>query len=53
MNDRGIHGSGPWMGKMNLWLISDSDGRALAIRDHILSLLRQHGELRFNATRCG
>ena len=28
---------------MNLWLISDSDGRALAIRDHILSLLRQHG----------
>ena len=33
------------MGKMNLWLISDSDGRALAIRDHILSLLRQHGEV--------
>jgi hypothetical protein len=31
------------MDKMNLWLVSDSDGRALAIRDHILPLLRHHG----------
>jgi hypothetical protein len=28
---------------MNLWLISDSDGRVLAIRDHILPLLRGRG----------
>ena len=28
---------------MNLWLISDSDGRVIAIRDHILPLLRRSG----------
>jgi hypothetical protein len=28
---------------MNLWLISDSDGRVLAIRDHILPILRERG----------
>ena len=28
---------------INLWLISDSDGRVLAIRDHILPLLRRRG----------
>ena len=28
---------------MNLSLASNSDGRALAIRDHILPLLREHG----------
>jgi hypothetical protein len=30
---------------MNLWLISDSDGRVLAIRDHVLPLLRQRGNV--------
>ena len=28
---------------MNLWLVSNSDDRALAIRDHVLPLLREHG----------
>ena len=28
---------------MNVRLVSDSDDRAIAIRDHILPLLRQHG----------
>lgn len=28
---------------MNLWLMSDSDGRAVAIRDHVLPLLRRYG----------
>jgi hypothetical protein len=31
--------------RMNLRLISSSDGRAVAIRDHLLPLLRQHGAL--------
>src|ERR1041384_5057366 len=32
-----------WETSMNVWLISNSDGRARAIRDHILPLLRRHG----------
>jgi hypothetical protein len=28
---------------MSLRLVANSDGRAIAIRDHVMSLLRQHG----------
>jgi hypothetical protein len=39
-------GPGPWQeGRMNLRLVWSSDNRALAIRDHVLPLVRERGVL--------
>jgi hypothetical protein len=43
----------PQTADMVLRLVSSGDDRALAIRDHILPLLREYGASKFNVTPSG